>query len=753
MSSNWNRYTVAGLDLASTATSFGFSAAKAGTKLGFAITRGIASTAAGITGTALDHALFGGSIGAGPLLGGAVSSAISSIETLALAPILIGESLTSTSLVAAQSTLSVLDTIFPGSDEASFSLASFVGLVRREWAEPADFDGLPEERFGLAETMGALAAWATLQGVTNEWHERQWFKNMTEIPVNDESMREREANAARHGDARVHITTDVVYPSNSGQIVTADIGEAPSSPPLATPSTSQSLASSYLSGVHPFLSNSELKQTLRRLSKIVLAGYGGPSLLFFGVSPLLPRSSSSVEKEKIKEEDKLTQAVGASEAQASTSTPVSPSNDDAIAQYPWWDVLMGRHDREIFLHYANSEPPTPAPEPDLSQHQPTPRPATALVGIENHMPRFWVLTDHVRCEVVLVIRGTMSLNELAVDLTCEPAPFELESERHRSRSRSRPRTADDNLHGRKQSNEEMESIPGSFPMDISIPSPPQRKRPLPQEDDPVNETEAQHLVHGGMLKMARAMGGRRKPVHVAVRDALQRNRGYSLVLCGHSLGAGVAALLALMWANPHTRLTHRRSGLPRHRTVSAYCFAPPCLTSARLAELAGEAGLITSFAYSHDVVSRLSLGSVRDMKRAAMWLCVQEGKEGLKEGEEKREEGYAGVTRRALKWVAGYGEDGDEEWFLAMRKTLEANMHMTQLYPPGRVFWALRDGDLHPMHRLRSENGSGSGSEKVRLFSVHPGKAQEVFRQIVFARDMLSSHLPQEYDRVLHELL
>ena len=40
------------------------------------------------------------------------------------------------------------------------------------------------------------------------------------------------------------------------------------------------------------------------------------------------------------------------------------------------------------------------------------------------MPRFWVLTDHVRREVVLVIRGTMSLNELAVDLTCEPSEFE-----------------------------------------------------------------------------------------------------------------------------------------------------------------------------------------------------------------------------------------------------------------------------------------------------------------------------------------
>jgi hypothetical protein len=37
--------------------------------------------------------------------------------------------------------------------------------------------------------------------------------------------------------------------------------------------------------------------------------------------------------------------------------------------------------------------------------------------------------------------------------------------------------------------------------------------------------------------------------------------------------------------------------------------------------------LLTSLVYSHDVVSRLSLGSVRDMARAAMWLCATKGKE------------------------------------------------------------------------------------------------------------------------------
>ena len=89
--------------------------------------------------------------------------------------------------------------------------------------------------------------------------------------------------------------------------------------------------------------------------------------------------------------------------------------------------------------------------------------------------------------------------------------------------------------------------------------------------------------------------------------------------------------------------------------------------------------------------------------------------------------------------------------FLAVRKTLEANMQMADLFPPGRVFWALRDGDLHRAHRIGAGSGRTSPKDKVRLFEVVDVK--KVFDQIIFARDMLSSHLPHQYDQVLHELL
>ena len=71
---------------------------------------------------------------------------------------------------------------------------------------------------------------------------------------------------------------------------------------------------------------------------------------------------------------------------------------------------------------------------------------------------------------------------------------------------------------------------------------------------------------------------------------------------------------------------------------------------------------------------------------------------------------------------------------MAIRKTLEANMRMAHLFPPGRVLWAIRDGDLHPSHRLH-EATKGRGTEKVRLFDVQD--VEQVFNQIVFAKDML----------------
>jgi len=119
-----------------------------------------------------------------------VHSVFDLAEQLALAPIRFSEYITSTSLIAAHSSINILSVIFPGSNEASFSLVSFITLVRREWS---DRDGLlPNRNYGLTQVARAIVAWVALQGVTQEWQEKRWFNYVEELDVKDKNKVEQE---------------------------------------------------------------------------------------------------------------------------------------------------------------------------------------------------------------------------------------------------------------------------------------------------------------------------------------------------------------------------------------------------------------------------------------------------------------------------------------------------------------------------------------------------------------------------------
>ena len=179
------------------------------------------------------------------------------------------------------------------------------------------------------------------------------------------------------------MTSDVIYPgAMSAQIISADIGEAPGRSSIIptkkvlvqhrntmahltlTPQvwTESRSPKQLREPTPPQLSIAELKVTLRRLSKIVLAGYGGASLLFFGISPTAVSSMSAASPttataaELASEEVRLTHAVDASEAEAageeinqSINTVDSSENRnfESPSSYAWWDILLGKHDKEI----------------------------------------------------------------------------------------------------------------------------------------------------------------------------------------------------------------------------------------------------------------------------------------------------------------------------------------------------------------------------------------------------------------------
>ncbi|PRQ70086.1 hypothetical protein AAT19DRAFT_11739 [Rhodotorula toruloides] len=200
----------------------------------------------------------------------------------------------------------------------------------------------------------------------------------------------------------------------------------------------------------------------------------------------------------------------------------------------------------------------------------------------------YVALDHSIKAVVLACRGSLGLSDILTDLTCSYEP-------------------------------------------ISV-----------HDGDP----HASYFVHSGMYGSATVL--QRGTVHDVIRDALKRFPDYGLVICGHSLGGGVASLLSLLWSSrsstfaEHARsieehtghsiahppistpfVTSYTSGLPPGRPISCYTYGVPCVASPDL--VAYCRGLVTSTIHNYDIVPTLSLGVLRDFKSMAMGFYAEQG--------------------------------------------------------------------------------------------------------------------------------
>ncbi|KAF9429623.1 hypothetical protein BGZ94_010089 [Podila epigama] len=146
-----------------------------------------------------------------------------------------------------------------------------------------------------------------------------------------------------------------------------------------------------------------------------------------------------------------------------------------------------------------------------------------------------------------------------------------------------------------------------------------------------------------------------------IKKALEDYPDYGLVLCGHSLGGGVAAILTILWSmqskdfeayveeeerssdeedteglfigqkkprKPRKRIQYPEittpfvtcpgSGLPVGRPIHCYAYGPPCVMSLPLSKYCQ--GLITTVVHQYDLVPTLSLGLLRDFKNVATTL-------------------------------------------------------------------------------------------------------------------------------------
>jgi hypothetical protein len=156
-------------------------------------------------------------------------------------------------------------------------------------------------------------------------------------------------------------------------------------------------------------------------------------------------------------------------------------------------------------------------------------------------PGHFLLVSHAECAVVLAIRGTLHLADVASDMMARMVP-----------------------------------MPGA----------------------PAG------TVHSGILKCAQAKLAALLPT---IRATLALHPTYKLVITGHSLGAGTAAIMAVL-------LNLDRSLLPANTKVRCFAFAVPAVFSYDIATSRELCGNIVSLAAGDDCVPRLCLGSMKRLQ-------------------------------------------------------------------------------------------------------------------------------------------
>ncbi|GKZ30106.1 hypothetical protein AbraIFM66950_007800 [Aspergillus brasiliensis] len=292
-------------------------------------------------------------------------------------------------------------------------------------------------------------------------------------------------------------------------------------------------------------------------------------------------------------------------------------------------------------------------------------------------------------------------------------------------------------------------------------------------------------VHKGMHASAKRllMGGSSR-VMITIRAALEEFPDYGVVFCGHSLGGGVAALLATMISEPNTdgsgtsftttsyqsakgnlRLTGGNEGnnsaalsLPPGRPIHVYAYGPPSTMSPFLRR--ATRGLITTVVNGQDVVPSLSLGILHDMHTASLAFKsdVSNAKSHVRfrvwEGLRQSIVNKFYVNEPPILTHAG-NDVGEDAWAWDTLKMLRDEMRAPKLMPPGEVFvvetmrvlqrnafTADMDKDGYPL--------LGRPATRVQLKFIRDAEA--LFGELKFGSGMFSDHNPARYEASLAAL-
>ncbi|KAI0551777.1 hypothetical protein F4679DRAFT_582236 [Xylaria curta] len=280
-----------------------------------------------------------------------------------------------------------------------------------------------------------------------------------------------------------------------------------------------------------------------------------------------------------------------------------------------------------------------------------------------------------------------------------------------------------------------------------------------------------YKVHKGIHASARRLlyGGDGR-VLITIKAALEEYPDYGLVLCGHSLGGAVTALLGVMLAEPsisgtgflistteHPKLLGdivspgmpTYISLPPGRDIHVYTYGSPATMSPSLQK--ATRGLITSTVHGNDMVPYLSLGVLHDFQALAL-AFKSDNNEAKAEVKRRVWEGLR--SGLADKWYSNPTEqpnEDDEHWSLVALKTLRASMMSSKLLPPGEVF-KIESTSVVRRDAFTKEVIDDIGKPATRIVLKYIRDVESHFREVRFGASMLTDHSPGRYEDALRRL-
>jgi len=297
---------------------------------------------------------------------------------------------------------------------------------------------------------------------------------------------------------------------------------------------------------------------------------------------------------------------------------------------------------------------------------------------------YYIAVDHVAREVIIAIRGSLSLDDVVTDLMFEPADLG-------------------------------EWVRGDKAWGAPIPEVHILHHHHHHHDNDHNNNNERYAAHAGILEAARA----------TLRDIIQINgdilhpssfspsssptsmhAGYKLVLTGHSLGAGCAYLIGLYLKQFFPDLT-------------CWAFSPPGgLVTASLAATTSD--WCTSVVVGRDCIPRLTVNTFDKMKTEMLYAAVRCKQPkaivltGWLLGWRWREEELFWPPSRLtpeLKDVLQYYEESLKE-----SQSMAMNMEIARRFvPPGRLIWLKPVGaKIVVVDEEEEKKGGGEGGNVKR---------------------------------------